>query len=118
MTFCTNQMVVLFIPIRPFILRLVASKLVFGYQIAFYQQIQRIVNSRPTHMVIFVLHIYIKHFHIKMSHVGINFFKDSIPFRGFSEVFVFKVGRKNFPYLFYGLFIYQDVAFMPYSLQI
>jgi hypothetical protein len=56
MTLRANEMIVLFVPVRFFVLRKVFSKLMLANQIALYQQIQGIIDSSTTYAVILVLH--------------------------------------------------------------
>lgn len=58
--FDADDMVVLLVPVGFFKLGRVFPKLVFGHQVTGYQQLQCIVNRRPTHPVFFVFHMEIE----------------------------------------------------------
>jgi hypothetical protein len=100
MTLRANKMIVLLVSVGLLILSEIFTKLVFAYQIALNQQIQRIINCGPAHPVILVFHVDIEGFHIKMAISGIDFFQNGVPLRRFSQLLILKVGREN---LFYFL---------------
>jgi hypothetical protein len=83
-TIRADQVIVLFEAIRFFILGKVLAELMFAYQIALYEQIQRIVNGSTTDPVILGFHADVKRFNIKMTIAGIDLLENSIPFRRFS----------------------------------
>jgi hypothetical protein len=68
----TNQVVVLLKTIRLFELSKVFSKLMFGHQITFHQQIQGIVNRGSTYPVVFIFHTYVEALYIKMARSTVN----------------------------------------------
>src|SRR5690554_2400911 len=99
MAFRTDQVIVLLIAVGLFILCQVLPKLMFGDQIAFYQQIQCIVNRGPAYPVIFIFHTDIEGFYIKMASPSIYFLQYCIPFRSLPELLIFKIRCKYFFYL-------------------
>ena len=68
-----NQMIVLFVSICAFELRLVAAELVFGNESAFEQKLNRIVQSSAADTVLFIFHKDVQGFNIKMPALRINF---------------------------------------------
>src|SRR6478609_5514369 len=92
-------MVVLFKTIRLFILCQILAELMLAHQITFYQQIEGIVNSSAAYPVVFVFHVDVQRLYIKMTIQGVNLFQNSISLWRFTQLLLFKVGRKNLPYL-------------------
>lgn len=95
MTFRTDQMVVLFISIRLFVLRHILAKLMFGNQVTFNEQVQGVIHSSPAHPIIFVLHTDVQRFHIKVTVPGIYLLQNGKSLWCFPQFFLFKVSCKN-----------------------
>jgi len=68
-----NNVVVLFVPVRFFELGHVFAKLVFGHQIAGYQQLQCVIYSCAANAVFLVLHVDIQALHIKVIAARVYF---------------------------------------------
>src|SRR5690606_20876334 len=73
MAFGTDQVIMLSVSVGLFVLGQVLSELMFGDQIALYQKIQRIIDRRPAHPVVFVFHAYIEGFYVEMPISVVNF---------------------------------------------
>lgn len=78
-----NEVIVLFITIGLLVLREVLSKLVFTYKVAFYKQIEGIVNCGPANPVILVFHADVERLYIEMTVARVDLFKYGITFRCF-----------------------------------
>jgi hypothetical protein len=62
-----NEVIVLLVAVRFFVLCQILAKLVLAHQVAFDKQIQRIINRGPTHAVVFVFHVEVQGLDIKMT---------------------------------------------------
>lgn len=100
-----DDVVVLFISVRFFVLGEIFSELVFFHQIAGYQQFQRIVHGSPADAVVAIFHVDIQRFRVEMVAALINFFQDREAFRRFAQAVAFQVAGKNIQYLFEDFFI-------------
>jgi hypothetical protein len=96
--FRTDEVIMLLISIRFFVLRQIFAELMFAHQIARYEQIQGIVHGSPADPVVFILHIDVERFHIKMPVPGINLLQYGVPLRGLPQLLIFKVCRENLLY--------------------
>lgn len=85
-----DQVVVLFVAKRFFVLGQVAVELVFAHQVAFQQQVEGIVYGGPAYTVFAVFHADVEFFHIKMFLARINLIEDRKPFGGFPVAFAFE----------------------------
>ncbi len=56
MTFRTNQVIMLFIPVRLFVLSKIATELMLAYKVTLHQQVKRIVYRGPAYPVILIFH--------------------------------------------------------------
>src|SRR5687767_13206862 len=72
-----DHVVVLAVAVRFFVLRQVFSKLMFAYQVVFYQKIQGIINCSPAYLIVFILHTDVQRFYIEMTAAGIDLFQNS-----------------------------------------
>src|SRR5690606_37989396 len=84
-----NDMVVLLVKIRFFVMCLVLPKLMTAYQTTFQKQFYRIVKGCPANTVVFVFHFYVQRFNIEMLFALVYFLKNGIAFRCFSMTFFF-----------------------------
>jgi hypothetical protein len=100
-----DDVVVLFIPVGFFVLGEIFPELVFFYQIAGYQQLQRIIHGGPADAVIAVFHVDVQRFRVKMVAAFINFFQDCKALRRFAQTVAFQVTGKDIQYLFEDFFI-------------
>jgi hypothetical protein len=101
-----NQVIVLFIAIRFLVLRQILPKLMLAHQVAFYQQIERIVNGCPTHAVVLVFHTYVQGLNVKVAVARVDLFQDRVSLGRLSQLLVLKVSRENFLHLIVNLRIY------------
>jgi hypothetical protein len=62
-----DQVIVLPSAIRFFVLRKIFTELVFAHQVTFNQQIEGVVNCRPAHAIILILHADIQGLNIEVS---------------------------------------------------
>ena len=94
---CTDNMVVLFAQIGFFELGNIFTELMFHHQAAVEQQFHRIVQGRPAHPVIVVLHVDIQFLNIEVALPCIHFIQDGKSFRCFPLAFSFNILRKDLP---------------------
>jgi hypothetical protein len=80
-----NNVVVLLETVGFFVLRQVASELMFSHQIAIDQQLERVVNRCSTNPITLVFHVNIQRFGVKMVVAAVNFLQNCVPFGRFSE---------------------------------
>lgn len=81
-TLCTDQVIMLFVTIRLFVLREVFAKLVFTNQVTFDEKVKRVINRCPAYPVVLVFHADVERFHIKMTVAGVDLLQDRVAFRG------------------------------------
>lgn len=91
----TDEVVVLPVAVRFFVLGQVTAKLVLGNQIAVNQYIQGIVNRSTANPVFFIFHRDIQLVHIEVVLAIVNLFKNGKPLGSFPETLPLKVGPKN-----------------------
>lgn len=90
-----DEMVVLPRAVRFFVLGEVTAKLVFGYQIAIDQYIERIIDRGAADAVIFVFHRDIQLIYVEMVGTAVNLLQNRESFGRFAKSFPFEVGHKN-----------------------
>lgn len=90
-----DDVIVLFVAVRFFVLGQVFAELMFFHQIAVDQQFERVVHCGPTNPIAAVLHVDIQRFGIEMVVAFIYFFENSKSFRRFAQAAFFQLGRKN-----------------------
>lgn len=95
-----DDVVVLLVEIRLFVVRLVLPELVLADERAIQKQFDGIVQRRAAHAVVFVFHLDVEVFDIKMFLAVVNFLENRIPFRRLAMAFVFEVFRKDILYNF------------------
>lgn len=100
-----NNVVVVAVKIRFFIVCLVLAKLVFAHQAAFQKQFNSIVKRGTAYAVVFVLHIYVQRLNIKMVVVVVNFLKNCVAFWRFAMPLLLKEARKNVLYNFLIIYV-------------
>ena len=98
----TDNMIVLFIPVRFLELGHVFAELMFSHQIARYQQFQRIIYRSAANTVFLILHVDIQRFHIKVIGARIYLFQNGKALRCFPKTFIFKLSLENLFYHCYG----------------
>lgn len=91
-----NHMVVLFEPIRFFVLRHVFAKLVLFYEVADHEQVERIVDGCAANPMILIFHVDIKGLSIEMVGPFVNLCQNREPFGRFSLSVLFEPGGKDF----------------------
>src|SRR5690606_20833958 len=96
----TNQVIVLFIAVRLFVLRQVLSKLMLAYQVTFHQKVQRIVHGGPAYPVILILHADVQRLHIEMPRPRIDLLQDSVALRRLAKRLVLQIRCEDLLYLF------------------
>ena len=95
-----DYVVVLTVKIRFLVIRLVLSKLMFAHQTTFQQELNRVVEGRSTHPILFLFHIFIERLYVKMVVVFVNLLHNRIALRGLTVSVVFQIFGKH---LFYNL---------------
>ena len=118
MAFGTDDVVMLPVTVRLFVLRQVTAKLMFAHQVILYQQVQGIVHGGPADAVVLVLHADVERLYIKMPRSGIYLLQNSIALRRFAQAFAFQVGGKNLLYLFYSILVWYHVFLSPIILRV
>src|SRR5690349_22685296 len=98
MTIRADQVIMLFVSKRFLILGEVLSKLVFGYQVAFHQQIKGVVNRCTAHPIVLVLHADVKRLHIKMAAAGIDLLQDRVTLGGLPQLLIFQISSEDLLY--------------------
>lgn len=98
-----DDVVVLLVKIRLFIVALVLSELVAAYQAAFQQQLYGIVKRGTAHAVVLVFHFDVERLYVKMFLAIVNFLKYSIALRCFPVASVFQVFGED---IFYNLLVF------------
>lgn len=102
-----DDVVVLLVEIRFFVMRLVLAELVFAHQSAVEQQFYGVVQRGTRHAVILVFHLDVEVLYIKMLFTVVNFLQDRVAFRRFAVPFVFKISRKN---VLYGFLVFDVIG--------
>ena len=92
---CTNDMIVLFAQMGFFELGNIFAELMLHNQAAVKEQFHRIVQGRPAHPIIVILHVDIQFLHIEVTILGIHFIQDGKSFRCFPVAFPFNIFRKD-----------------------
>ena len=84
-----NDMIMLFVEIRFFIMCLILTKLMAPDQTAFQEQLYRVLQCCPAYPVILILHLYVQCFNIEVIVIVINFLKNGKSFRSFPMIVIF-----------------------------
>ena len=90
-TIHTDEVIVLFVPVRFFILGEVFSKLMFGDKITTDEKFQRIVNSSAAYSVIGIFHMDIQSLCVEVISPVLNFFENCITLRRATKIILFKM---------------------------
>ncbi len=94
-----DNVVVLLVAVRLFILRQVFPELVFFHQVAGHQQFQRIVHRGTAYAVVAVFHMDVQSLGIEVVGAFVNLFQDSEALGGFTKTVFFQLGGKNIEHL-------------------
>lgn len=94
-TIQADQVVVLLVPVAPFVLRLVPAELVFADQVTVDQELEGIIHRRPADPVVVVLHMDIQAFRIKMLRALVDLLENRKPFRRPAKLVGFQMCMKN-----------------------
>lgn len=84
-----NDVVMLFVEIRFFVMGLILTKLMASYKAAFQEQLYRVVKSCPADPVILILHFYVQRFNVEVIIIVVNFLKNGKSFGSFPMIVVF-----------------------------
>lgn len=95
-----DDVVVLLVEVRFFIMRLILSKLVFANQTGFQQKLDRVVERGPAYAIVFVFHFDVEILYVKMLFAVINFLKDGVTLGRFAVSVRLKIECKNIFYNF------------------
>ena len=90
----------LFITIALFVLRVVFTKLMFLYQVATNQKLQRVIHGGAADVEFFLFKEIEQRLGFKVVIAFVNFFEYGVALGSFAQFFPFKVSRKNILYLF------------------
>ncbi len=98
-----NNVVMLLIKIRFFVMALVLAKLVPAYKAALQQQLNCVIQRCTANTVVFILHFNVERLYIKMLQAVVYFLKYRITFRCFPVAFVFQKFCED---IFYNILVF------------
>jgi hypothetical protein len=93
----TNKVIVLFITVCAFELRLVFPELMFDDEVTSEEEIESIINRCSANAVFSVFHLDIQGFNVEMIVDTVYLFQDSEAFRSFSVPLFFQESEEDFP---------------------
>jgi len=98
-----NDVVMLLVKIRFFVMALVLAKLVAPYQAAFQQEFYSVIQRGAAYTVVFIFHFDVQRFYIKMLLAVVYFLQYCIALRSFPVAFVFQKFGED---IFYNILVF------------